>query len=131
MREQQELSDDIVNALGQNTQPVDEEDLENDLEALQQESLDEAMLKTGTVPSFPTPAQQERKFDVLDIKQLDILFANFAPFSRVEEERKCRRRRRGGAAQAGGGNGHVAVRLAWLDFPLACFYERVVLRLGA
>jgi charged multivesicular body protein 4 len=62
MREQQELSDDIVTALGQNTNPVDEEELENDLEALQQESLDEAMLKTGTVPSFPTPATQERKF---------------------------------------------------------------------
>lgn len=62
MREQQELSDDIVNALGQNANPIDEHELEEDLELLQQEQLDEAMLKTGTVPVLPSPATQERKF---------------------------------------------------------------------
>ncbi|KAK3182463.1 ESCRT-III subunit protein snf7 [Lecanicillium sp. MT-2017a] len=59
MREQQELSDDIVNALGQNANPIDEHELEEDLELLQQEQLDEAMLKTGTVPVLPSPATQE------------------------------------------------------------------------
>jgi charged multivesicular body protein 4A/B len=54
----------IGNQLGE---PIDEADLEEDLERLQQEAVDEQMLKAGTVPSadavnrLPSPAQQERK----------------------------------------------------------------------
>ena len=32
------------------TEPIDEDELEADLAALEQENLDEKMLKTGTVP---------------------------------------------------------------------------------
>lgn len=32
------------------TEPIDEDELEADLQALEQENLDEKMLKTGTVP---------------------------------------------------------------------------------
>lgn len=52
MREQNALSEEIVNAI---TGPsigvdVDEDELENELEELQQEQLDEQMLTTGNVP---------------------------------------------------------------------------------
>lgn len=52
-------------------QSVDEADLEAELEELQQEQLDEQMLKTGTVPvadavhKMPSPANQERKSRIL------------------------------------------------------------------
>lgn len=50
------------------TEPIDEDELEADLAALEQENLDEKMLKTGTVPMadslnrLPTAANGERKF---------------------------------------------------------------------
>jgi charged multivesicular body protein 4 len=52
LRDQNALSEEIVNAItGQPLgEPIDEEDLESQLEQLQQEQLDEQMLKTGTVP---------------------------------------------------------------------------------
>jgi charged multivesicular body protein 4 len=51
-----------------NVSNVDEADLEDELEQLQQEQLDEAMLKTGTVPvsdavhHLPAAAEGPRKF---------------------------------------------------------------------
>ena len=48
-------------------QAYDETELESELEQLQQEQLDEQMLKTGTVPvadavhKMPSPANAERK----------------------------------------------------------------------
>lgn len=48
-------------------EPIDEEELENELEGLEQEQIDERMLKTGTVPvadeinRLPAAANGERK----------------------------------------------------------------------
>lgn len=50
------------------TEPIDEDELEADLAELEQEKLDETMLKTGTVPvadslsRAPKAANGERKF---------------------------------------------------------------------
>ena len=49
------------------TEPIDEDELEADLAALEQENLDEKMLKTGTVPMadsltrMPKAANGERE----------------------------------------------------------------------
>jgi charged multivesicular body protein 4A/B len=72
LRDQNALSEEIVNAITSNQigDPLDEEDLENELEQLQQEQLDEQMLNTGNVPvsdavhKMPTPASAEREFAV-------------------------------------------------------------------
>ena len=52
LREQNALSEEIVNAItsGGLTDTVDEEDLEAELDALQEEQLQEKMLDTGTLP---------------------------------------------------------------------------------
>lgn len=51
LQEQNALSEEIVTAITSNQiTNYDEEDLDEELEALQQEALDEQMLKTGTVP---------------------------------------------------------------------------------
>ncbi|KAI1851097.1 hypothetical protein JX265_002856 [Neoarthrinium moseri] len=52
LQEQNALSEEIVNAITSNQigEPIDEEELDEELEAMQQEQLDEQMLKTGTVP---------------------------------------------------------------------------------
>lgn len=52
LREQNELSEEIVNAITSNSlgNQVDETELEDELEALQEEALAEEMLKSGTVP---------------------------------------------------------------------------------
>lgn len=52
LREQHELTQEIGNAITSMpiTDPIDEDELEADLAALEQENLDEKMLKTGTVP---------------------------------------------------------------------------------
>ena len=63
------LSDEIAQAIANNatTDQVDEGALEDELEALEQETMDERMLKTGTVPvgdrinQLPTAANGERK----------------------------------------------------------------------
>lgn len=69
MRDQNALSEEIVNAITGNQlgEPMDEAELEEELEALQQKDLDEAMVKTGTVPiadevnRMPVPSNAERK----------------------------------------------------------------------
>ncbi|KAI1381032.1 Snf7-domain-containing protein [Hypoxylon crocopeplum] len=52
LREQNALSEEIVAAITNNQigEPVDEDDLEDELEALQQEQLDKKMLESGSVP---------------------------------------------------------------------------------
>merc|ERR1712000_555411 len=52
LREQNDLSEEIVQAITGNQlgEPVDDMELEDELEAMQQEHLDEQMLKTGNVP---------------------------------------------------------------------------------
>ncbi|CAK7272995.1 ESCRT-III subunit protein snf7 [Sporothrix epigloea] len=52
IHEQNQLSEEIVNAITSNPigDPLDEDELDEELEALQQEQLDEKMLNTGSVP---------------------------------------------------------------------------------
>ncbi|KAK2751759.1 ESCRT-III subunit protein snf7 [Onygenales sp. PD_40] len=52
LREQHELSDEIVGAItnAHIGEPFDETELEQELEGMEQEQIDERMLKTGTVP---------------------------------------------------------------------------------
>ncbi|GAO14329.1 uncharacterized protein UV8b_07491 [Ustilaginoidea virens] len=52
LREQNALSEEIVNAITTNPigEPIDDDDLERELDELQQEKLDEDILKTGNVP---------------------------------------------------------------------------------
>ncbi|KAI9753362.1 MAG: hypothetical protein M4579_005187 [Chaenotheca gracillima] len=52
LREQEALAKEIGDAITSNpgTNPVDEDELESELDALQQEQLDEKMLHTGSVP---------------------------------------------------------------------------------
>jgi charged multivesicular body protein 4A/B len=52
LQEQNALSEEIVNAITSNQvgEPIDDEELEDELEAMQQEQLDERMLKSGPVP---------------------------------------------------------------------------------
>ncbi|KFA66352.1 hypothetical protein S40285_01237 [Stachybotrys chlorohalonatus IBT 40285] len=67
LREQNELSEDIVNAITSNSlgDTIDESVLEDELDQLQQEQLDEQILKTGNVPvsdavhKMPTPLNTE------------------------------------------------------------------------
>lgn len=73
LREQHELTQEIGNAITSMpiTEPVDEDELEADLAALEQEKLDEKMLNTGTVPvsdsltRMPAAADGPRKSFVL------------------------------------------------------------------
>ncbi|KAI1128847.1 vacuolar-sorting protein SNF7 [Nemania abortiva] len=52
LREQNALSEEIVSAITSNQigEPVDEDELDAEIEALQQEALDKKMLESGTVP---------------------------------------------------------------------------------
>jgi len=52
LREQQALGEEIANAITNAPigEPIDEDDLEAELEGMEQEVMDERMLKTGTVP---------------------------------------------------------------------------------
>ena len=52
LREQHELTQEIGNAITSMpiTEPIDEDELEGELEAMEQENLDKELLKTGTVP---------------------------------------------------------------------------------
>ncbi|MCJ1305445.1 ESCRT-III subunit protein snf7 [Hypocenomyce scalaris] len=69
IQQQHELSKEIANAITSTTigDPVDEDELEADLEQLEQEDMDKKMLGTGTVPvsdtvhRLPTAANGELK----------------------------------------------------------------------
>ncbi|RAH63841.1 ESCRT-III subunit protein SNF7 [Aspergillus aculeatinus CBS 121060] len=70
LREQHQLSEEIAQAITSSsiTEQPDEADLEAELEGLEQEAMDERMLKTGTVPvadqlnRLPAAANGEREF---------------------------------------------------------------------
>jgi len=75
IQEQQELADEISNAISQQMgyQDIDEEDLEAELEALEQEDLDEQLLDVGpapvdNLPSVPSdvPKAKEKPKEVED-----------------------------------------------------------------
>ncbi|PNY21675.1 Vacuolar-sorting protein SNF7 [Tolypocladium capitatum] len=69
LRDQNALSQEIVEAITGATigEQVDDADLEDELDQIQQEQLDEEILKTGTVPvsdavhKMPSPANAERE----------------------------------------------------------------------
>lgn len=66
MRDQNALSEEIVNAITQNTlgEAVDDAELEDELDQLQQEQLDEQMLNTNppvTDSAQKLPSVRERK----------------------------------------------------------------------
>ncbi|KAI9735839.1 MAG: ESCRT-III subunit protein snf7 [Cirrosporium novae-zelandiae] len=58
LREQHQLGQEISNAITSTPigEPIDEDDLENELEGLEQEAMDERMLKSGTVPVDRLPS---------------------------------------------------------------------------
>ena len=66
LREQHALGEEIATAI--TTTPlgetIDEAELEEELEGMEQEAMDERMLKTGTVPvqGLPAVSNQPRKF---------------------------------------------------------------------
>ena len=72
LREQHELTQEIGNAITSMpiTEPIDEDELEADLAALEQENLDEKMINTGTVPvadslnRLPKAANGESKYSI-------------------------------------------------------------------
>lgn len=90
------------------SQALEDDELENELEQLQQEQLDEEMLKTGSVPvsdavhKMPTPANTERKSD----RRLPDTISPCTKLtfcSRFEQEASSGGRRRGGrVAQVAG-----------------------------
>ena len=73
LREQHQLSEEIAQAITNNPlgEQPDEDELDAELEGLEQENMDERMLKTGTVPvgdrinQLPAAANGERKFALL------------------------------------------------------------------
>lgn len=73
LRDQNALSEEIVNAITQNTlgEAVDDAELEDELELLQQEQLDEQMLNTNppvTDTAQKLPSVKERTFSSLLIE---------------------------------------------------------------
>ena len=116
MRDQNALSEEIVNAITGNTlgDPIDDEELEAELDELQQEQLDEQMLKTGTVPvsdvvhKMPTVADSERKFEMCQDCSLWLGNSSANMPHSPQQETSHRGRRRGGRVQeAAGRDGHV------------------------
>lgn len=124
LREQHELTQEIGNAITSMpiTEPIDEEELEADLAALEQENLDEKMLKTGTMPvadslnRLPKAANGEREFFYPPLsltnnrgskERKKIRQTNKTYSQRQIESAGRRRRRGGGAAEAAGGDGDV------------------------
>ena len=62
--DQKALADEIGNAIANGPhagEAIDEGELEDELATLEQEDLDEKMLKTGTVPVLPTGPNGERE----------------------------------------------------------------------
>lgn len=85
LREENALSEEIVNAITGQTvgEPIDDMELEDELDALQQEQLDEQMSKTGNVPvadavhKMPSVPNPERKTS---------LSTNLPPFQYVRAD---------------------------------------------
>jgi hypothetical protein len=64
LSDQKALADEIGNAIANGPtagEPIDEGELDEELSRLEQEDLDEKMLKTGTVPVLPAGANGESK----------------------------------------------------------------------
>lgn len=101
LREQHALSEEIASAIMSAGQPtgVDEDDLEAELEGLEQEQIDEAMLKTGTVPvgdevgRLPNAGTKEREYIFpVDISALSIRMASDNTLSKSQYARSHKKR---------------------------------------
>jgi charged multivesicular body protein 4 len=111
LREHSLLSDEINNAITNAPlgEPIDEADLEEELEGLEQEAMDARMLKTGTVPvtgevsKLPSvqngPGESHRRDHVSSTDQ--------CPSARQATDR--RRGRRGRVAEVASRDGRVEV----------------------
>lgn len=115
LREQNDLSEEIVQAITGNQlgEPVDDMELEDELEAMQQEHLDEQMLKTGNVPTtdavankMPSPAQQERKCPTQSAGMWEVTHT-LTRNSCTSQETGSGGRRRGRTGEATSRDGHV------------------------
>lgn len=83
------------------TEPIDEDELEADLAALEQENLDEKMLKTGTMPvadslnRLPKAANGERKSRPPSPSPLSIVsyrILSIVPIPDKQEKRKNKKK---------------------------------------
>jgi hypothetical protein len=113
LREQHAVGEEIAEALtqGAQTSGVDEDELDEELAELQQEALDERMLKTGSVPvhdQIQRMPNAPSKFLGSEIGgRCKVLTCCYS-----KEHSHGRRRRRGGrATEAAGRDGHVRWRL--------------------
>ena len=127
--DQKALADEIGNAIANGPhagEAIDEGELEDELATLEQEDLDEKMLKTGTVPVLPTGPNGERKFTLRqDLSRRGNRMADSVDDSshrqRQDKSRAGRgRRRRRGATEAPGRDGHV-IFFYMLQIPLFSF----------
>ena len=110
LREQHALGEEIASAITNAPlgEPLDEADLEEELEGMEQEAMDERMLKTGTLPvqGLPAVGNQPREFHVLPF--LNLRTKPDTNADNMNSERKTRRRRRRRrAAETTSRNGHV------------------------
>lgn len=104
IKEQQQLSDEIGNAITSNQtgEQMDEDDLEQELEGLEQEKMDERMLQPGTVPvgdrinQLPAAANGESKFFVSsdDASSGQMLTLPSRQQSKTSHQRRMRKTRR-------------------------------------
>lgn len=94
------------------TEPIDEDELEADLAALEQENLDEKMLKTGTMPvadslnRLPKAANGESTYHLSIPKRGSSADAVLVSQRQIESA-GGRRGRGGGVAEAAGRDGDV------------------------
>jgi charged multivesicular body protein 4 len=123
LRDQHAIVEEIGEAITQSTamQGVDETELEDELEALQQEELDNRMLATGTVPvgdkvgAMPSAPQGGKQNPIDYVTQ--IRRANGIPSQR--KSTSCGRRRRGSRiTETPSRNG----TMKWAFFAYSSFY---------
>ncbi len=134
LREQHELTQEIGNAITSMpiTEPIDEDELESELNQMEQEKVDETMLRGGPVPVGDSigkmPAVDagpgELFFSALDLSRSSELcgwgrygekFDTDSGYSDRAEESGAGRRRGGRTAETSGGDGDVGRRLTAAD----------------
>ena len=112
LREQHALGEEIASAITNAPlgEPVDETELEEELEGLEQEAMDERMLKSGTVPvggevaRLPSVSNGPSKC-YIQLAAILYMHANIQIYS--TQQSPGRGRRGGRAAETAGGNGDV------------------------
>ena len=115
LREQHAVGEEIAEALtqGAQTSGVDEDELDEELAELQQEALDERMLKTGSVPvhdQIQRMPNAPSKFLELKGRLRERKTSNADTLHSKEHSHGRRRRRGGRATEAAGRDGHVRWR---------------------